>query len=171
MSGPIDISPHLQVMSPKMQSLTETNVDMQIDAVDQNVKHSGISNDQAVGTPEPVEGQEFSLRHPSENAVPETTRERELLQQVSDLAEVLNFEEQVVHRCTEVQMDVGNKVRNLLKYQNDKFHRVATDNEEHARQLTEKEVAEARADVHRQAITAIEDRERRIQEDSNRLVQ
>ena len=30
-SGPIDISPHLQVMSPKMQSLTETNVDMQID--------------------------------------------------------------------------------------------------------------------------------------------
>ena len=57
MSGPIDIPPHLQVMSPKMQSLTETNVDMQIDAVDQNVKHSGISNDQAVGTPEPIEGQ------------------------------------------------------------------------------------------------------------------
>ena len=100
MSGSIDISPHLQVMSPKTHTLTEEDVDMQTDAVDQNVKHSGISNDQAVGTPEPIEGQELSLRHPSENAVPETTRERELLQHVSDLAEVLNFEEQVVHHCT-----------------------------------------------------------------------
>ena len=69
-------------MSPKMQSLTETNVDMQIDAADQNAKHSGIGNDQAVGTPVPVEGQELSLRPPSEIAVPEMTREQVLINQV-----------------------------------------------------------------------------------------
>ena len=172
MSGRIDISPHLQVMSPKMQSLTETNVDMQIVTRAQNAQYGGSSNDQAVGTPVRVEGQELSLRPPSEIAVPEMTREQVLINQVSALAEALNFEEQVVrHRTHEVQVDAGNKVRHLLKDQNDRFRRVATEYEEHARELTEKEVAEARADVHRQAITAIEDRERRIQEDSNRLVQ
>ena len=133
-----------------MLTLSETNVDMQIDAADQNAKHSGIGNDQAVGTPVPVEGQELSLRPPSEIAVPEATRERELLNQVSALAEALNFEEHVVHRRThEVQVSTGNKVRRLLKDQNDEFHRVAADYEEHARHVTEIEVAEARAEIGR----------------------
>ena len=79
MSGPIDISPHLQVMSPKMLTLSETNVDMQVVTGAQSAQYGGLSNDQAVGTPVPEEGQELSLRHPSEIAVPETTRERELL--------------------------------------------------------------------------------------------
>ena len=156
-----------------MLTLTdENNVDMQVVTRDQNAKYGGKGNDQAVGTPEPVEGQELSLRHPSEIAVPEATRERELLDEVSALAQTLNFEEQVVHHRThEVQVSAGIKVRRLMKDQNDRFHRTAADFEERARQVTEIEVAEARADVHRQAITAISDRERRIQEDSNRLVQ
>ena len=145
---------------------------MQVVTRDQNAKYGGKGNDQAVGTPEPAEGQELSLRHPSEIAVPEATRERELLDEVSALAQTLNFEEQVVHHRThEVQVNAGIKVRRLMRDQNDKFHRTAADFEERARQVTEIEVAEARADVHRQAITAISDRERRIQEDSNRLVQ
>ena len=70
-------------MSPKMLTLLEeTNVDMQVDAVDQSAKHRGIGNDQAIGTPVPDEGQDFSLCPPSENAVPEATRERELLGEV-----------------------------------------------------------------------------------------
>ena len=146
-----------------MQALTETNVDIQVVTRDQSAKYGGKGNDQVVGTPEPTEGQDLSLRPPSEIAVPEATRERELLNQVSALAEALNFEEQVVHHRThEVQVDAGNKVRRLLKDQNDKFHRVAAEYEEHARDVTEKEVAEARAHVHRQAITAIADRERQI---------
>ena len=92
----------------------ETNVDMLVDAVDQSAKHSGIGNDQAVGIPVPtddVKGQELSLRQPSEIAVPEMPREQRLINQVSALAEALNFEEQVVHHRThEVQVDAGNKV-------------------------------------------------------------
>ena len=135
MSGRIDISPHLQVMSPKTLTLSEeTNVDMQVDAVDQSAKHSGIGNDQAIGTPVPDEGQDLSLCLPSEIAVPEASRERELLGEVSALAEALNFEEQVVfHRTHEVQVDAGNKVRHLLRDQNDTFHRVAAELEERAR--------------------------------------
>ena len=78
MSGPIDIPPHLQVMSPKVLTLQNNNVDMQVVTRDQNAKYGGKGNDQAVGTPEPAEGQELSLRHPSEIAVPEATRERDL---------------------------------------------------------------------------------------------
>ena len=101
-----------------MLKLTETNVDMQVVTRDQNAKYGGKGNDQAVGTPEPAEGQELSLRHPSEIAVPEATRERELLDEVSALAQTLNFEEQVVHHRThEVQVSAGNKVRRLLQYQ------------------------------------------------------
>ena len=51
-------------MSPKMQTLTESNVDMQVVTRDQNAKYGGKGNDQAVGTPEPTEGQELSLRPP-----------------------------------------------------------------------------------------------------------
>ena len=99
-----------------MQSLTDTNVDMQIVTRDQNAQYRGTSNDQAVGTPVPTEGQELSLRPPSEIAVPETSREQVLIKQVSALAEALNFEEQVVHHRThEVQVSAGIKVRSLMK--------------------------------------------------------
>ena len=99
-----------------MQSLSETNVDLQVVTGAQNAQYGGLSNDQAVGTPVPTEGQDLSLRPSSEIAVPEMTREQVLIHQVSALAEALNFEEQVVHhRTREVQVDVGNTVRHLFE--------------------------------------------------------
>ena len=152
-----------------MQTLQD--MDMQIVTADQDINYGGNSNDQAVGTPVPndeVKGQELSLRQPNEIAVAETPQEKTLKKQVSELVQALNFEEQVVHqKVHEMQVDAGTKVRQILKDQQDRFHRVATEYEEHARDVTTKEVAEARADVHGQAISAINDRERRIHEDSN----
>ena len=120
----------------------------------------------------PGGGQELALRQPHEIAVAETPEKKNLKKQVSELVEALNFEEHMVHhKVHEVKVDAGTKVRQILKDQQDNFRRVATEYEEHARDIMTKEVAEARADVHGQAISAINDRERRIQEEHNRLNQ
>ncbi len=149
-----------------MQSLQD--MDMEIVTVDRNRNYGGSSNDRVVGVPVPPvqdEGQELALRQPHEIAVAETPEKKHLKKQVSKIVEALNFEEHMVHhKVHEIQVDAGSKVRQILKDQQDRFHRVATEYEEHARDVTTKEVAEARADVHGQAISAINDRERRIQE-------
>ena len=75
------------------------------------------------------------------------------------------------HKVHEVKVDAGTKVRAMLKDQQDSFKRVATEYEEYSRDICAKKVAEARADVHGQAIAAISGRERRIAEEHNRLNQ
>ena len=77
----------------------------------------------------------------------------------------------VHHKVHEVKVDAGTKVRQILKDQQENFQRVATEYEQYSRDMCAKEVAEARADVHGQAISAINDRERRIAEEHNRLNQ
>ena len=78
-----------------------------------------------------------------------------LKKQVSDLVEALNFEEHMVHhKVHEAKVDAGTKVRQILKDQQDNFRRVATEYEQHARDILTKEVAEARADVHGRAVNA-----------------
>ena len=149
-----------------MQSLQD--MDMEIVTVDQNKNYGGSSNDPVVEVPVPIfqgGGQELALRQPHEIAVAETPEKNNLKKQVSELVEALNLEEHMVHhKVHEVKVDAGTKVRQILKDQQDNFRRVATEYEEHARDIMTKEVAEARADVHGQAISAINDRERRIQE-------
>ena len=156
-----------------MQSLQD--MDMEIVTVDQNKNYGGSSNDPVVEVPVPIfqgGGQELALRQPHEIAVAETPEKKNLKKQVSELVEALNFEEHMVHhKVHEVKVDAGSKVRQILKDQQDNFRRVATEYEQHARDILTKEVAEARADVHGQAISAINDRERRIQEEHNRLNQ
>ena len=71
----------------------------------------------------------------------------------------------------DVKLDAGTKVRQVFKDQQENFQRLATEYEQYSRDICAKEVAEARADVHGQAIAAIKDRERRIAEEHNRLNQ
>ena len=78
----------------------------------------------------------------------------------------------MVHtKIHEVKVDAGTEVRQVLKDQQEKIQRLATEYEQYSRDICAKEVAEARADVHGQAIAAINNRERRIAEEHNRLNQ
>ena len=146
-------------MSPKTRS---EDMDMEIVTADQNRNYGGSSTDLVAGQPVPiVQGQELAQRPAYEIAVAETPEKRVLKKQVSDLVEALHYEEHMVHhKVHEVKVDAGTKVRALLKDQQDSFKRVATEYEEYSRDICAKEVAEARADVHGQAIAAINDRER-----------
>ena len=102
----------------------------------------------------------------------ETPEKSRLRQQVSDLVDALQYEENKVHQAIhEVKMDAGQKVRALLQDRQDNSKRVATEYEQHARDICEKEVAETRADIHGQAISAINERERRLAEEKVRLTQ
>ncbi len=131
------------------------------------------SNDLALGPPAPVVyGQDLVQAPAYEIAVAETPDKSRLKKQVSDLVEALNYEENMVHaKIHEVKLDAGTKVRQILKDQQDNFKRVATEYEQYSRDMCEKEVAEARADVHGQAISAINDRERKLAEEHVRLGQ
>ena len=102
----------------------------------------------------------------------ETPEKEKLKKQVSDLAKALSYEEQIVHQeIHEVKLDAGTKVMQLLKDQQDNFKRVATEYEQYTRDMCEQEIANARADVHGQAISAINERERRLAEEHVRLTQ
>ena len=102
----------------------------------------------------------------------DTPEKSRLRKQVSDLVDALQCEENKVHQeIHEVKVDAGEKVKALLKDQQANFKRVATEYEQHARDICEKEVAETRADIHGQAISAINERERRLAEEHVRLTQ
>ena len=154
-------------MSPKPRQLGFEDMDVEISAPARG------STDLALELPVPVSyGQDLAQVPAHEIAVAETPDKRRLKKQVSDLVEALNYEENVVHaKIHEVKLDAGTKVKQILKHQQENFERVATEYEQYSRDMCEKEVAEARADVHGQAISAIDDRERRLSEEHHRLNQ
>ena len=87
-SGRFGISHLLQVMSPKMQSLQD--MDMEIITADQNRNYGGSSNHPFVEVPVPVfqgGGQELAQRQPHDIAVAETPEKKVLKKQVSELVE------------------------------------------------------------------------------------
>ena len=93
----------------------------------------------------------------------DTPEKSQLRKQVSDLVDALQYEENKVHQeIHEVKVDAGEKVKAVLKDQLANFKLVAIDYEQHARAICEKDVAETRADIHGQAISAINERERRL---------
>ena len=154
-------------MSPKPRQLGFEDMDVEISAPARG------STDLSLELPVPVSyGQDLAQVPAHEIAVDETPDKRRLKKQVSDLVEALNYEENVVHaKIHEVKLDAGTKVKQILKHQQENFERVATEYEQYSRDMCEKEVAEARADVHGQAISAINDRERRLSEEHHRLNQ
>ena len=155
-----------------MLTSAQEYLDMEIVTVDQNRNYLGSSSDLVVGQPGPSSGQELVPRPAYEIAVAETPEKKTLRRQVSDLVKALHHKEYMVHqKVHEVKVDAGTKVRALLKDQQDNFKRVATEFEEYFRDVCAKEVAEARADIHGQATAAINDRERRIADEHNRLNQ
>ena len=125
-----------------MQSIE--NMDMEIVTADQNRNYGGSSTDPVAEVPVPIfqgGGQELAQRQPHEIAVGETPEKKVLKKQVSELVEALNFEEHIVHRKVhEAKVDAGTKVRQILKDQQDNFRRVATEYEQHARDILTKKL-------------------------------
>ena len=102
--------------------------------------------------------------------VVDTPEKAHLRRQVSDLVDALQYEGNKVHQeIHEVKVDAGNKVKALFKDQQANFQRVATEYEQQARDICQKEVAEAIADIHGQAISAINEREQRLNEEHVKL--
>ena len=96
----------------------------------------------------------------------DTSEKARLRRQDSDLVDALQYEENKVHQeIHEVKVDAGEKVKALLKDQRANFERVASEYEQYAKDICQKEVAETRADIHGQAISAINEREQRLNEE------
>ncbi len=75
---------------------------------------------------------------------------------------LIQSQTQVHQEIHEVKVDAGNKARALLKDQRQSFEKTASEFEQQAKEICQKEVAEARANIHSEATSAITSREHHL---------
>ena len=131
------------VMSPKMHPVQDIDVE-----VGQRARGSS----DLVPTHDP----RLDLAQAQHENMADTPEKAQLRGQVSELVDALQYEEtNAHHEIHEVKVDACNKFKALLTDQRESFERAASQYEQHAKDICHKEVAETRADIHGQAISAI----------------
>ena len=94
----------------------------------------------------------------------------QLRREVGQLWDAPQHEETNVHNeIHEIKVDSYSKVKVLLTDQWESFQRTAGEYEQQAKDICQKAVAETRANIHSEAVSAINDREHQLKEERNKL--